>query len=175
MTEYQRSSIPHPENVYVNNINQNMEIAELVTKTERDKKNIIPKYLKLSTDVYKEAESVLDTENADSLDSVRRRFDIPGVEPTLNDYYSETGKINPFSSKQSRYKKSQIMKVKTMNTSSDPYEYLRNMPPGASMEPIADPRKRSSFPSDHSYPVFLMKVSPAEQKYKPEDGMFFKI
>ncbi|XP_065639354.1 uncharacterized protein LOC100203426 isoform X10 [Hydra vulgaris] len=170
MTEYQRSSIPHPETLYVNNIEQNIQIAELVTKTERDKKNIIPKYLKLSTDVFKDGDSFLDTENADSLDSVRRRFEIPGIEPTLNDYYSETGKINPFSSKQNRYKKSQIMKIKTMNTSSDPYEYLRNMPPGASMEPIEDPRKRSNIPSDHSFPVFLMKVSPADQKYKPEEA-----
>ncbi|XP_065670481.1 uncharacterized protein LOC100203426 isoform X30 [Hydra vulgaris] len=170
MTEYQRSSIPRPETLYVNNIEQNIQIAELVTKTERDKKNIIPKYLKLSTDVFKDGDSFLDTENADSLDSVRRRFEIPGIEPTLNDYYSETGKINPFSSKQSRYKKSQIMKIKTMNTSSDPYEYLRNMPPGASMEPIEDPRKRSNIPSDHSFPVFLMKVSPADQKYKPEEA-----
>jgi len=38
------------------------------------------------------------------------------------------------------------------------------------MEPIVDPRAKSTIPSDHSFPVFLMKVSPAEEKYLPEDA-----
>ena len=37
------------------------------------------------------------------------------------------------------------------------------------MEPIDDPRARSTIPLTHSQPVFLMKVSPAEQKYLRDD------
>lgn len=135
------------------------------------KKENIPKYLKLSKDA-KDSDS--ESADADNLDLVRQRFNIPGVEPTLNDYYAETGKLNPFASKQKKYKKSRIeldkQRRKAKYFRQDPYEYLRNMPPGASMEPIVDPRAKSTIPSDHSFPVFLMKVSPAEEKYIPEDG-----
>ena len=123
--------------------------------------------MKVTGDVKKPEEPAV---TADSLDSVQQRFIIPGVEPTLNDFYAETGKLNPFEKKNEgkNYKKSHI---EGFNPNYDPYEYLRNMPAGASMEPIIDPHKRSSIPSDHSYPVFLMKVSPSEEaKYVEDKG-----
>ena len=47
----------------------------------------------------------------------------------------------------------------------DPFEYLRNMPAGASMEPIIDPHSFSSTRQSVSYPVYLMKVMPGSHKY----------
>ena len=176
ITDYTRSIIPHPvnkEQLKMNKFKQNIQIAKLLTE-ERMKKTNIPKYLKLTEDALK----VIEEEDkqkvdADSIDSVRQRFIVPGVEPTLNDYYAETGKINPYDKKTKSYKKSRIeadrKKTKDKYLTDDPYEYLRNMPPGASMEPIVDPKSRSTIPSDHSYPVFLMKVSPADAKYLPEE------
>ena len=49
----------------------------------------------------------------------------------------------------------------------DPFEYLRNMPAGASMEPIIDPHSKSSTRQSVSYPVYLMKVMPGSHKYVP--------
>merc|ERR1712072_837889 len=112
-----------------------------------------------------EEEAKLERQKADSLTAVQKRFNILGVEPTLIDYYAETGKINPFAKKK---KKDLNVKKSAINANSDPYEYLRNMPAGASMLPIDDPKARSKVPSDHSYPVFLMKVSPGERKYIEE-------
>jgi len=167
VTEYTRSFIPHPESadeVRANRNRQNIQIAKIIT-AERARKSNVPKFLKVNGDVKKPEKPGKD---ADSLDSVQQRFIVPGVEPTLNDYYAETGKLNPFAKKNSNnYKKSRI----EYGQNFDPYQYLRNMPAGASMEPIIDPHKRSSIPSDHSYPVFLMKVSPAdEKKYLEEKG-----
>ena len=167
VTEYTRSFIPHPENadeIRANRNRQNIQIAKIIT-AERAQKSNIPKFLKVNTDVKKSENS---GKEADSLDSVQQRFIVPGVEPTLNDYYAETGKLNPFAKKESKnYKKSHI----EYGRGFDPYQYLRHMPAGASMEPIIDPHKRSSIPSDHSFPVFLMKVSPAdEKKYLEEKG-----
>ncbi|XP_057314445.1 uncharacterized protein LOC130655679 isoform X2 [Hydractinia symbiolongicarpus] len=175
LTEYTRSFIPHPVNVEEQKLDkyrQNIQVAKIMTE-ERRKKDAIPKFLKLTKDVLKDEEEK-SPNNADSLDSVRQRFEIPGLEPTLNDYYAETGKINPFDNSQKSYKKSRIevekknKKSKYQQLVGDPYEYLRNMPVGASMEPIMDPKTRSTIPSDHSYPVFLMKVSPAGKKYIDE-------
>ena len=170
-TEFTRSFIPHPENsdeIRANRNRQNIQIAKIIT-SERARKDNIPKFLKVTGDVKKPEKA--ETE-ADSLDSVQRRFNVPGVEPTLNDYYAETGKLNPFERKSNKnYKKSGIENPFNVRGNYDPYEYLRNMPAGASMEPIIDPHKRSSIPSDHSYPVFLMKVSPSdEEKYVEEKG-----
>ena len=175
ISEYTRSFIPHPESedeLRANRNRQNIQIAKIIT-AERARKSNIPKFLKVTGDVKKPVESGA---TADSLDSVQQRFIIPGVEPTLNDFYAETGKLNPFEKKEGKnYKKSRIERFKS---NYDPYEYLRNMPAGASMEPIIDPHKRSSIPSDHSYPVFLMKVSPSEEaKYVEDKGynLFFYI
>ena len=170
ITEYTRSFIPHPETeeeLRANRNRQNIQIAKIIT-AERAKKSNIPQFLKVTGDVKKKEETEA---GADSLDSVQQRFIIPGVEPTLNDFYAETGKLNPFEKKGSKnFKKSRIEGFKP---NYDPYEYLRNMPAGASMEPIVDPHKRASIPSDHSYPVFLMKVSPAEEaKYVADKGWF---
>lgn len=179
LTEYTRSFIPHPVNVEEQKLDkyrQNIQVAKIMTE-ERRKKDAIPKFLKLTKDAHKD-EDEKSPNNADSLDSVRQRFEIPGLEPTLNDYYAETGKINPFDNSQKSYKKSRIeverknKKSKYQQLVGDPYEYLRNMPVGASMEPIMDPKTRSTIPSDHSYPVFLMKVSPAGKKYIDEPGKF---
>lgn len=171
VTEYTRSFIPHPENpedVRENRNRQNIQIAKIIT-AERARKSNIPKFLRVASDVKKPDVKVTD---ADSIDEVQRRFEVPGVEPTLNDYYAETGRLNPFERKTKKnFKKSNIENLKWRNKNFDPYEYLRNMPAGASMEPIIDPSKRSEIPSDHSYPVFLMKVSPAdEKKYVEEPG-----
>ena len=43
-----------------------------------------------------EEEAKIERQKADSLTAVQKRFNILGVEPTLIDYYAETGKINPF-------------------------------------------------------------------------------
>lgn len=170
VTEYTRSFIPHPENpedVRENRNRQNVQIAKIIT-AERARKSNIPKYLKVAGDVKKPEIKVTDP---DSIDEVQRRFEVPGVEPTLNDYYAETGRLNPFERKSKNYKKSRIENLHFRNPNYDPYEYLRNMAAGASMEPIIDPSKRSELPADHSYPVFLMKVSPAdEKKYVDEPG-----
>lgn len=177
-TDYARSAIPHPSTEGKHSLEkfkQNIQIAKLLTM-DSDKKFKIPKYLHIGEDISESGG--VDTKEkveADTLDAVMKRFDIPGVEPTLNDYYAETGKINPFAKKSGNVKKSFIetkapekKKVVAMNV--DPYEYLRNMPPGSSMEPIVDPKARSTIPSDKSYPVFLMKVSPTDEKYVYEDG-----
>ena len=98
VTEYTRSFIPHPENddeVRANRNRQNIQIAKIIT-AERARKTNIPQFLKVTGDV-KTPEKPLDS--ADSLDQVQQRFIIPGVEPTLNDYYAETGKLNPFAKK----------------------------------------------------------------------------
>ena len=97
-TEFTRSFIPHPENsdeIRANRNRQNIQIAKIIT-SERARKDNIPKFLKVTGDVKKPEKA--ETE-ADSLDSVQRRFNVPGVEPTLNDYYAETGKLNPFERK----------------------------------------------------------------------------
>jgi len=166
VTEYTRSFIPHPESddeVRANRNRQNIQIAKIIT-AERARKSNIPQFLKVTGDVKKPEK---DESDAATLDSIQQRFIVPGVEPTLNDYYAETGKLNPFDKKGAKnYKKSRI---EGYNANYDPYEYLRNMPAGASMEPIIDPHKRASIPSDHSYPVFLMKVSPTDEaKYVEE-------
>lgn len=182
ITDIQRSEIPHPSLV-VNHSpvtvlkeidsnerrRQNIEVAK-VLDTEREKKSSIPNYLKLPLDAKHEN---IDSIDADDIDMVRKRFEIPGVEPTLNDYYAETGKLNPFEEKHKNYKKSKIENEKKRKLEfmrEDPYEYLRNMANGASMEPIKDPKANAAFEPDHSYPVFLMKVSPADEKYIPEEG-----
>lgn len=150
---------------------QNLEIAKLLTD-DRNGRSTIPKYLKLSKDVKKGEIEEENVENvADSLPSIQKRFNILGIEPTLIDYYAETGKINPFAQKHK--KKEKNVKKSNINANSDPYEYLRNMPAGASMLPIDDPKSRSHIPSDHSYPVFLMKVSPGAQKYIDEPRKYF--
>ena len=149
---------------------QNLEIAKLLTD-DRNGRSAIPKYLKLTKDVKKGENEEGATEfAADSLSSIQKRFNILGIEPTLIDYYAETGKINPFAGKQ----KNKVKNVrKSAIANNDPYEYLRNMPAGASMLPIDDPKARSKIPSDHSYPVFLMKVSPGEKKYVDEPRKLF--
>jgi len=162
VTEYTRSFIPHPEStdeIRANRNRQNIQIAKIIS-SERARKDNIPKFLKVTGDVKKPEAT---KEDADSLDSVQQRFIVPGVEPTLNDYYAETGKLNPFNKKVKNYKKSRI-ENDIFSPNFDPYEYLRNMPAGSSMEPIIDPRKKSYIPSDTSYPVFLMKVSPKDEK-----------
>ena len=175
MTEYTRSFIPHPVNVEEireNRNRQNIQIAKIIT-AERAKKSNIPKYLRVATDAKKKDDVKIS--DADSIDEVQQRFVVPGVEPTLNDYYAETGRINPFERKTKNFKKSRIENSFFQNKNYDPYQYLRNMPAGASMEPIIDPSKRSEIPADHSYPVFLMKVSPAdEKKYVDEPGNIFR-
>ena len=56
----------------------------------------------------------------------------------------------------------------------DPFEYLRNMQAGASMEPIVDPHSFSSTRQSVSYPVYLMKVMPGSHKYVPGRTWIYK-
>ena len=162
-----RSDIPHPSNFDFSKLEkhfQNIQIAKLITQGNH-KRYEIPKYLLLGEQIH-EAGGVAqnsDIPAADSLASIKERFRIPGLNPSLRDIYAETGKsaVDEDSAKKSRISK----KKKAPEKPVDPYEYLRNMAPGASIEPIVDPKTRSSVIQAKSYPVFLMKVMPGSHKY----------
>ena len=90
-----RSHIPHPNGFLspFSKLRQNIQIAKLVTQNN-NKRFEIPKYLLVGDQITEKdglaKESPLPS--ADTYESVTQRFAIPGVIPSLQEYYAETGK-----------------------------------------------------------------------------------
>ncbi len=91
-----RSQIPRPGAQPLspfNKLRQNIQIAKLVTQ-DSGKRYEIPKYL-LVGDQITEKDGIASRSSipsADSVESVASRFAVPGVKPSLQEFYAETGK-----------------------------------------------------------------------------------
>ena len=90
-----RSNIPHPSGLAspFNKLKQNIQIAKLVTQNNH-KRFEIPKYLLVGDQITEKDGLVKDSSlpAADTLESVTQRFAVPGMKPSLQEYYAETGK-----------------------------------------------------------------------------------
>ena len=90
-----RSNIPHPQGVLspFNKLKQNIQIAKLVTQNN-NKRFEIPKYLLVGDQITEKDGLVKDSSlpAADTYESVKERFTVAGMKPSLQEYYAETGK-----------------------------------------------------------------------------------
>ena len=95
-----RSQIPHPASLAFpfNKLRQNIQIAKLVTQDDH-KRFEIPKYLLVGDQITEKDGIAKDSAlpAADSVESVTQRFQVPGIQPSLQDMYAETGRA-PFES-----------------------------------------------------------------------------